>query len=135
MPGSTELIRANSPYVAQGAAQAVEDAASLGVILSQITDKAQIPSALQAFENAQKGRAEHVQQSCFTTRAALHLHDGPEQVARDQKFAALSEGKENPDQWGDPEMQRFLWTWDAEAKAAEAWRNIGGRSYVPHAKL
>lgn len=111
-----------SPYVAQGAAQAVEDAASLGVTLSSITSKDQVPLALKAYEKAQKARAEHIQQSCLQTRAALHLPDGPEQEARDQKFRALSQGGESDDKWNDPQMQQFLWGWDAETKAEEAWR-------------
>jgi len=110
------------PYVAQGAAQAVEDAASLGVTLSSITSKDQIPLALKAYEKAQKARAEHIQQSCLQTRAALHLPDGPEQQARDQKFQALSQGGESDDKWNDPQMQEFLWGWDPEIKAQEAWR-------------
>jgi salicylate hydroxylase len=110
------------PYVAQGAAQAVEDAASLGVVLSSIKTKAEVPLALRAYETAQKARAEHIQQSCLTTRAALHLPDGPEQEARDQKFKAMSEGGASDDKWGDPQMQHFLWSWDAEEKAEEAWR-------------
>lgn len=110
------------PYVAQGAAQGVEDGASLGVVLSSISSKDEIQLALKAYEKAQKARAEHIQQSCLTTRIALHLPDGPEQVARDQKFKAMSAGGASDDKWGDPEMQRFLWSWDAEAKAEEAWR-------------
>ncbi|KAL2423366.1 FAD-dependent monooxygenase atnJ [Exophiala dermatitidis] len=112
------------PYVAQGAAQGVEDGASLGVVLSSISSKDEIQLALKAYEKAQKARAEHIQQSCLTTRIALHLPDGPEQVARDQKFKAMSAGGASDDKWGDPEMQRFLWSWDAEAKAEEAWRDI-----------
>src|ERR1700712_2748694 len=99
----------NRPYVAQGAAQAVEDAASLRVVLSSISSKDEVPAALQAYEKAQKARAEHIQQSCLTTRAALHLHDGPEQEARDQKFKALSAGGGSDDKWGDPEFQNFIW--------------------------
>ncbi|KAK5468725.1 hypothetical protein LTR20_003071 [Exophiala xenobiotica] len=111
------------PYVAQGAAQAVEDAASLGVTLSSITSKDQVPLALKAYEKAQKARAEHIQQSCLQTRAALHLPDGPEQEARDQKFRALSQGGgDSDDKWNDPQMQEFLWGWDPEIKAQEAWR-------------
>ncbi|KAL6243005.1 hypothetical protein RBB50_010105 [Rhinocladiella similis] len=118
------------PYVAQGAAQAVEDAASLGVTLSSITSKDQVPLALKAYERAQKARAEHIQQSCLQTRAALHLPDGPEQEARDQKFRALSQGGESDDKWNDPQMQQFLWGWDAEVKAEEAWREMSQQTSI-----
>lgn len=118
--------------MAQGAAQGVEDAASLGVVLSSISSKEEVPLALKAYEKAQKARAEHIQQSCLTTRVALHLPDGPEQEARDLKFKALSAGGASDDKWGDPEMQRFLWTWDAEVKAEEAWK---GESTLPWSHL
>ena len=112
------------PYVAQGAAQACEDAASLGVLLSSISSKDEVPLALKAYEKAQKARAEYIQQSCLSTRAALHLADGPEQQARDMKFQALSQGGDSDDKWNDPKTQQFLWGWDAEVKAEEAWRGM-----------
>ena len=96
-------------------------------MLSSISSKDEVPIALQAYENAQKARAEHIQQSCLTTRAALHLPDGPEQEARDQKFRALSAGGGSDDKWGDPEFQKFIWGWDAEAKAEEARQRAEAR--------
>jgi len=119
---SGNSLTISSPYVAQGAAQAVEDAASLGTLLSSISSKDQVSLALKAYEKAQKARAEFIQQSCLETRTALHLPDGVEQEARDLKFQLLSEGGDNDDKWGDPKMQQFIWGWDAEAKAEEAWR-------------
>ncbi|KIV79446.1 hypothetical protein PV11_07008 [Exophiala sideris] len=118
------------PYVAQGAAQACEDAASLGVLLSSISSKDEVPLALKAYEKAQKARAEHIQQSCLSTRAALHLPDGPEQEARDKKFQALSQGGDSDDKWNDPQTQQFLWEWDAEVKAEEAWKGMGDDTSV-----
>lgn len=113
----------SSPYVAQGAAQAVEDAAALGILLSTITTRNQIPIALQAYEKSRKTRAETVQQSGTENRITLHLPDGPEQEARDAQFRAstTSAGK-NPDRWADRETQRFLWGWDAEKVAMAAWK-------------
>lgn len=81
-----------------------------------------MPLALEAYEKAQKHRAETIQQTCLTTRAALHLPDGPAQESRDQKFKILSTGGDNDDKWGDPEFQRFLWSWDSEAEAEKSWR-------------
>lgn len=100
----------------------MEDAASLGTILSSLSSKEEVPLALKAYEKAQKARAEYIQQSCLTTRTALHLPDGAEQEARDRKFQLLSEGGDNDDKWGDPTVQQFIWGWDAEAKGVEAWR-------------
>lgn len=119
IPCTTQLT-ADSPYVAQGAAQAVEDAAALGVLLSTISSRHEIPRALQVYEESRKPRAEAVQQSGSDNRITLHLPDGPEQVARDEQFRASTVGS-NPDKWSDREMQRVLWGWDAEKAALEAW--------------
>ncbi|KAJ5387649.1 Monooxygenase FAD-binding [Penicillium cosmopolitanum] len=111
------------PYVAQGAAQAVEDAAALGVLLSNITSRHEIPSALQVYEKTRKQRAETVQQSGTENRVALHLADGPAQLVRDEQFLASANGS-NPDKWNDRETQNFLWGWDAEKVALDAWNEL-----------
>ncbi|KAL2822285.1 hypothetical protein BDW59DRAFT_173932 [Aspergillus cavernicola] len=117
------------PYVAQGAAQAVEDAAALGVLLSEITSKEEIPLALQAYEKSRKERAETVQQSGSMNRITLHLPDGPEQEARDKQFQASLKGGSNPDKWSDRQMQEFLWGWDAEEVALQTWSELQGSTF------
>ncbi|KAE8360634.1 FAD/NAD(P)-binding domain-containing protein [Aspergillus caelatus] len=118
------------PYVAQGAAQAVEDAAALGVLLSTISSKNEIPMALQAYEKSRKQRAETVQQSGSANRITLHFPDGPEQQARDEQFRLSMTGGSNPDRWTDRETQNFLWGWDAEKAALEAWNEIRDESVL-----
>ncbi|KAI5859206.1 putative salicylate hydroxylase [Tricharina praecox] len=105
------------PYVAQGAAQAVEDAATLAVLLSSIPDRSSIPQALRLYQIARKTRAETIQGTAMSNREALHMPDGPAQIERDTKFANIFGGGENPDKWGDPTQQEFLWGWDAEDAA------------------
>lgn len=101
----------------------MEDAAALGVLLSTIFSRHEIPHALRVYEKSRKQRAETVQQSGSENRIALHLPDGPEQVARDAQFKASSSGS-NPDKWSDRETQQFLWGWDAEKAALEAWNGM-----------
>ncbi|KAJ5329787.1 Monooxygenase FAD-binding [Penicillium brevicompactum] len=108
------------PYVAQGAAQAVEDAAAIGVVLSAISSREEIPLALGAYEKSRKERAETVQQSGSDNRITLHLPDGPEQIARDAQFLESASGN-NPDKWSDRRTQEFLWGWDAEKAALDVW--------------
>ena len=119
--GQLELRVARSPYVAQGAAQAVEDAAALGILLSSISTRSEIPLALKVYERSRKQRAETVQQSGSDNRITLHLPDGRQQEARDEQFRACTMGGKNPDLWADSEMQRYLWGWDAEKAALRAW--------------
>jgi salicylate hydroxylase len=72
------------------------------------------------YEKTRKQRAETVQQSGTENRVALHLADGPAQLARDEQFLASATGS-NPDKWNDRETQTFLWGWDAEKVALDAW--------------
>ncbi|EEH38433.2 monooxygenase [Paracoccidioides lutzii Pb01] len=109
------------PYIAQGAAQALEDAAALGVILSNISSVKSIPFALGVYEKCRKKRAEAVQQSGTANRIPLHLPDGPEQVARDERFATVMKGDSSPDKWNDRETQQLLWGHDAEEAANQCW--------------
>ncbi|KAJ5467428.1 MonooxygenaseFAD-binding [Penicillium sp. IBT 31633x] len=117
------------PYVAQGAAQAVEDAAALGVVLSVISSPEEIPQALSTYERSRKQRAEAVQQSGSENRIMLHLPDGPEQIARDAQFKASASG-DNPDKWSDRRTQEFLWGWDAEKAALDVWNDDQGQSKI-----
>lgn len=123
------------PYVGQGSAQAVEDAAVLALALNRISDKTKDTSIfLKAYELARKTRTQEVVGSGGVTRNALHLPDGLAQRERDEKFGALSNGGPNPDllyvpnfalhrlislrlialSSGDHKFQAFLWQFDPE---------------------
>lgn len=108
-----------SPYVAQGAAQAVEDAATIAVVLSGVSSRDEVPQALLIYETARKSRTDSIQCTAEQTRHALHLPDGEVQKDRDEKFKYVCQGGENPDRWGDLQVQNFLWGWDAEKIAWE----------------
>jgi salicylate hydroxylase len=97
------------PYVSQGAAQAVEDGAVLGVCLAMIDSKEQINTALKVYELVRKERAEAVQTSSDQTRRALHLHDGKEQEDRDEMIRNAAKGGPNPDLWSDKSFQQWCW--------------------------
>lgn len=123
MSGESHANGRGSPYVAQGAAQAVEDAAMLSHLLSSSsTTRNNIPGVLKLYETARKARAEAIQGTANGNRDNLHMPDGKEQQERDRKFAQVFSGGENPDKWGDPAQQRFIWGWDAEKVASEVLR-------------
>lgn len=103
------------PYVAQGAAQAIEDAAVLTISLSLADD---VPTALGVYEAVRKSRAEAIQNSAAKTRQALHLPDGPEQEKRDKAIAGTGP---NPDLWADREWQDFMWGVDVMKDTLNNW--------------
>lgn len=73
------------PFFAQGAAQAMEDAAVLAGCLADLPED---PSAaLRRYENIRRPRATRVQQISRGRAESNHLPDGPAQQARDAAFA------------------------------------------------
>jgi 2-polyprenyl-6-methoxyphenol hydroxylase-like FAD-dependent oxidoreductase len=73
------------PFLGQGAAQAIEDAAVLARCLAG--DPGDPPAALRRYEALRKPRTTRVQLGSHARLHANHLPDGPEQVARDEAFA------------------------------------------------
>jgi salicylate hydroxylase len=74
------------PFFAQGAAQAIEDAAVLARCLAEDT---QGPArALRRYESLRIGRTTRLQEISRARAHVNHLPDGPEQEARDRSLAA-----------------------------------------------
>ncbi|EKG15355.1 Monooxygenase FAD-binding protein [Macrophomina phaseolina MS6] len=120
-----DAAHAMLPFMAQGAAQAVEDAASLATLVSSISSYSQLPDALRVFEQLRISRAGQVQQASFVNGRIFHFPDGPEQQARDAAMRAEAEGKHylhSPNGLCDPTTQIWLYGHDAEAEAMEAWK-------------
>jgi salicylate hydroxylase len=82
-----DAAHAMLPFFAQGAAQAVEDAAVLATCLRGVGHQAW-PDALRRYERLRKPRATQVQEMSRGREVRNHLHDGPEQQARDAELAS-----------------------------------------------
>ncbi|CAL5866306.1 uncharacterized protein PFLUO_LOCUS513 [Penicillium psychrofluorescens] len=109
------------PHLAQGAAQAIEDGAVLGVVLARLPDTTpeSINKALRVYEKVRKGRAEALVEMAAASGRALHLGDGAAKEERDRQFAALRQGKGPvPDKWADADVQREIYGFDC-TKVAE----------------
>ncbi|MCS5478211.1 FAD-dependent monooxygenase [Corynebacterium sp. YIM 101645] len=75
------------PFFAQGAAQAIEDAAVLADSVTRFSDD--LETALINYQDRRIERATRLQEASHARKDINHLPDGPEQQARD---AALNEG-------------------------------------------
>jgi salicylate hydroxylase len=73
------------PFMAQGAAQSIEDGAALASLLKATPDD--VPGALRRYEQVRKPRATRLQEASANNRTRFHLPDGPDQQARDQAMA------------------------------------------------
>ena len=91
------------PFLGQGAAQAIEDAAVLAGCLA--ADPGDPPAALRRYETLRKPRTSQVQLLSHARLYANHLPDGPEQRARDAAFAGEDPLQHNAWIYGhDPEI-------------------------------
>jgi salicylate hydroxylase len=75
------------PYVAQGAAQAIEDAGALAACLAG-SHPDDAPAALRRYEAVRLPRVTAIQAMARTNAGRFHLPDGPEQCARDATMAS-----------------------------------------------
>jgi salicylate hydroxylase len=73
------------PMMAQGAAQSIEDGATLAALLTAMPGD--VPGALARYEVLRKPRATRLQEASAANRTRFHLHDGPEQQKRDAAMA------------------------------------------------
>jgi salicylate hydroxylase len=80
-----DACHAMLPFMAQGAAQAIEDGATLAACLSHQRD---VPVALRDYERLRAPRAARMQALSTENKTRFHLPDGPEQIARDATMAA-----------------------------------------------
>jgi len=112
------------PYLAQGANSSIEDGAVLGNILGAMTTKEQLPSALKLYEKLRKKRGEAIVKETFAQRHDFHMQDGPEQQKRDELMLSQL-GKISskfPSRWQCPEVQPWLYGYDAVEETAAALR-------------
>jgi salicylate hydroxylase len=92
------------PFMAQGAAQAIEDGATLAACL--VAGGAGDPvEALRRYERVRRPRVTRLQELSRASKRRFHLPDGPEQAARDGAWASGDDGS--------PEALRWLYAYDA----------------------
>ena len=85
------------PFMAQGAAQAIEDGPALAACLA--AGGADIAAALRRYEQARLPRVSRLQAMSRANKAIFHMPDGPEQVARDAGWAEVSDRSPDALRW------------------------------------
>lgn len=101
------------PFLAQGAAQAIEDGATLSAVMAQSDDTV---AALKRYESLRRPRTALIQTTAAGNKTRNHLPDGPEQIARDRDMAA---GAAN---WS---IGASLWVYRHDAAAAATTGALG----------
>jgi salicylate hydroxylase len=98
------------PYVAQGAAQAIEDGAALAACLQQGRSE-EMADLLREYEAIRQPRTAAIQALARQNSRIFHLPDGPDQQQRDTRMAA-GRSKRNPS--GTSSARAMIFGHDAE---------------------
>jgi salicylate hydroxylase len=80
-----DACHAMLPFMAQGAAQAIEDGATLAATLAK-TGGRDISEALRLYETLRLPRASRIQSASKENKTRFHLPDGPQQQERDAQM-------------------------------------------------
>jgi len=125
--------------MAQGAAQAIEDAAVLAVCLSRIPDRrssttpstpspSDINRALLVYEKLRMERAYTIVDLAAENGRKMHLGEGEAKKERDREFAESiargGKGGRVPDKWADAEVQAMVYGVDVWREAEEGFEGI-----------
>ncbi|KAI7968519.1 hypothetical protein EIK77_006538 [Talaromyces pinophilus] len=118
------------PYMAQGAAMAVEDAVAIAECLGRVTDTEQIPELMSHFQKIRLQRCYLILDGARNNGNIWHLPDGLAQQQRDKKMAQQTKPQEaessqgNPNKWSDPKFQPWMFGHDARAEAKSYLYNV-----------
>ncbi|KAH8810823.1 hypothetical protein F5884DRAFT_875731 [Xylogone sp. PMI_703] len=122
---SGDAAHAMVPYMALGAAMAVEDAAALAASLKHVKDSERdLPNAISKWIEARKPRVQLAHAASYGHGLMLHIPDGPVQQARDDAMRPEVEGlpvKESPNQWTDPTLTQWAYGHDPVAEVERLW--------------
>lgn len=109
------------PYLAQGAAQAIEDAAILSGLLRHMKSESQTPDILSIYERLRKPRAMEVKWRSLATRDVNGMADGPMQRERDRQLSEHQPFDGYPNPLADPVFSMWLFGYNANEEVEKAW--------------
>lgn len=115
------------PHLAQGAAQAIEDADVIGIVLGKLDEftPETVNKAFKVYEKIRKERAETLVGLAAASGKSLHLGEGEAKAERDKAFAALKSGEGRvPDKWADAEVQKIIYGTDCGKVADEQFSEL-----------
>ncbi|EJD00658.1 FAD/NAD-binding domain-containing protein [Fomitiporia mediterranea MF3/22] len=123
------------PYLAAGAAMAVEDAAVLGNLLSHLTSPNQLPYFLSTYQLLRAERAWAAQLGSRAMQGPFHIHDGPEQEERDKGMQKRMNEEWGVDEDGDVKDEgregkvkvkyEMMFGYDPDREVDEWWEREG----------
>ncbi|KAK9466115.1 hypothetical protein V1512DRAFT_271501 [Lipomyces arxii] len=139
-----DACHATVPFLAQGAAMAMEDAVTIAECFDRLSALEDIPHLLKIYETVRKPRTTRVVYGSQKMGDVNHLADGPEQVKRDFAMKALTTSKvamqyrqqpvinqeippyelENPNPWSDKVFEPWLFGYDPVSVINRSFKNV-----------
>ena len=115
---------------AQGAAQAIEDGATLGYLFAKMQEKSQIKDIICLYEMIRKPRTSRVIEGSNARRNVYQLQDGKAQRERDHDLVEEHSSDRYPKCMEDPEFQSWLLEYDPEMAVDSAWQQYQNNIHV-----
>lgn len=103
-----DAVHPMMPYLAQGAAQAIEDAASLRAAIAHYDN---LPEALAKYQKQRAPRSRYVAENTRVLQEWLHLHEGSAWNLRNELMK--HDNARNPIFWGHTKRKDWLFSYDA----------------------
>ncbi|KAI0008845.1 hypothetical protein F4779DRAFT_418561 [Xylariaceae sp. FL0662B] len=104
-----------TPYLGQGAAQAIEDAAFLEHLFPSSTRSDGVPGLLEVFCERRQARALPIRTRAVKVGQILQMSDGPSQQERDRQLGSNEVYEGFPIPFADPAAQRWLYDYDVKS--------------------
>jgi salicylate hydroxylase len=107
-----DACHAMLPFMAQGAAQAIEDGAALAACIAASLADAEpdLAAALRRYESVRLARATRLQEMSTANKTRFHLPDGPQQRERDAQMSTGSSA------WT---VEEAMWLYNHDAAALD----------------
>ncbi|KAK3115297.1 hypothetical protein LTR53_005520 [Teratosphaeriaceae sp. CCFEE 6253] len=123
-----DAVHATLPYLAQGAAMAIEDASALAFALSKVNKHTGVdmPTALSFFYALRRERAHTIQRGSWTNRFFIHMRDGPQSDMREDVFKA-GDYPGSPNLMGNSLFQDWLYGYNVLQDAEKRWQEEHGQ--------
>lgn len=116
-----DAAHAMTPYLAQGASSALEDAVALGTLLSRVSGPSQVPEAIGLFHDLREPRCRQLKEVSLGMRDVYCMDDGPDQASRDHDLLHAVPTKGFVIPWLDPAFQAWMYGYDAAKEASQVW--------------
>ncbi|KAF7167615.1 hypothetical protein CNMCM6106_003094 [Aspergillus hiratsukae] len=116
------------PHLSQGAAMAIEDAATLAEVIARLpadgTTREDVARALEVYHLLRKDRTATLVEMAAMSGRTLHLGEGKAKIERDRQFREAGEKGENPDKWASPDVQKMIYEYDCVKDAQERFDGL-----------